>query len=1146
MPALRECRNGGIVGPSSVTRTRRALIVTLAAAVALLTAALPASASAEKAAAGRGSSALWHLLPEKPSSEGRKVDIPATRYRPFTLDRAAMKSRLSVASADRALTALVLSLPAPDGGYDRFAVKESPVVAPALAARFPFVKTYVGQGIDDPEATARLDMGRTGFHAQVLSPTGNWYIDPIFRLDQSAYASYFKEHLPNTHGAFVEPGHHAHAEGDATDVAQRVVGTQLRTYRLALAADGEYSTFHGGTVPLVHNALVTAVNRVTGIYERDLAIRLQLVANNDSLIYLNASTDPYTNNNPGQLLTQNQANIDSVIGNSNYDIGHVFTTGGGGLAGLAVVGRTGQKARAETGLSNPIGDPFWVDYVSHEMGHQFGANHSFSSTRGSCSGNGNSSTAMEPGSGATIMSYAGICGNDNLQALGDDYFHAVSFDEIVAYTTTPGSPGNLGATPSGNTAPTISVVGGPFTIPARTPFLLTAAGNDVDGDSLTYTWEQYDAGVLQLLDNVNKASGPLFRSFDPVASPSRTFPRMSSILANTTNATTGTCPPLPGAIDCWSEFLPTVGRQVKFRASVRDNHAGTGGVNSADTTVTVAATQPFLVTAPNTAVTLPAGAPQTVTWNVSGTDVAPINTASVNILLSTDGGATFPVSLVSGTPNDGTQAVTLPAIATSQARVKIEAVGNIFFDVSDANFTITTGNAPPVANADSTSTPVNTAATVDVLANDTDSDGTIDPTSVAVTGGPQHGATSVHPATGVVTYTPAAGFEGSDSFTYTVEDDDGATSNAATVSIAVGSGGPVDVFPSSFTVLVGSLAGGTVASLGSDDNAYLVVNAAKTTPKTATWYGGFTGVDNATTTLQSTYIGKSSITCTQVISIWRWTDSTWVDLDTRSVGTTEVTVTGIGPSGSLEPFVSGTSGLGDVRVRVSCSNAGASAFVLSGDLLKITVGGAGTPMHTLSVSTSGTGTHGLVESSRHQLRIRLLRVLRARDRRDVVCVSGSLLDVRRLVRSMFGGRSLSGHHERGGIRRGRLQHDGRRDRRLPLLVHGARGFARRWDGGEPGQRRQRLPRRELHEDHAEDGHLVRGVHRREQLDDHAERHVHRQVLDHLHAGDLDLALDRLHVGRPGHALGGDHRGHGRRDRTVRLPGALRERCEWVG
>jgi hypothetical protein len=873
-----------------------------------------------------------------------------------------MKSRLLEAPSQKAASVLVVALPAPDGGFDCFAVQESPVVAPALAVKFPFVKTYAGQGIDDPAATARLDLGLTGFHAQVLAPSGDWYIDPYFRLDQGVYVSYFERHLPNTHGRFIE-GPTGDERAAAPQAAQRVVGTQLRTYRLALAADGEYSQFHGGTVPLVHNALVTAVNRVTGIYERDLAIRLQLVANNDSLIYLNAGTDPYTNNNPSLLLSQNQSNVDSVIGNANYDIGHVFTTGGGGLAGLAVVGRTGQKAKGETGLASPVGDPFYVDYVSHEMGHQFGANHSFSGTRGSCAGNGNSSTAMEPGSGATIMAYAGICGNDNLQALGDDYFHAVSFDEIVAYTTTPGSPGNLGAAPSGNTAPVVSVVGGPFTIPARTPFRLIAAGSDADGDSLTYTWEQYDGGVLQPLDSLKgKASGALFRSFDPTSSPTRTFPRLNSILANTTNANTGTCPALPGAIDCWSEFLPTVGRQMKFRVSVRDNHAGAGGVNTADTTVTVAATAPFRVTAPDTAVSLPGSSTQTVTWNVSGTDTAPVNAANVNILLSTDGGLTFPQALASNTPNDGNQAVTLPEVATTQARVKVEAAGNVFFDVSDADFTITSGNAAPVANDDAASTPVDTAVAIDVLANDSDADGTLDPTSVVVTSGPQHGTTSVHPATGVITYTPDAGYEGPDAFDYTVDDDDQGTSAPATVSITVGSGTPVEVFPSSFTVQAGQLAGGTAASLAADDDAYLVVSTGKTTPRTATWYGTFTGVDNGTTSLLATYRGKSSVTCTQVISAWRWTDSTWVDLDTRQVGTTEVGIPDLSPAGSLADFVSGTSGPGDVRVRVSCSNTGSDLFSLSGDLLKLVVTGAGGPTHTLSITTAGTGT-GAVTSS---------------------------------------------------------------------------------------------------------------------------------------------------------------------------------------
>jgi hypothetical protein len=719
--------------------------------------------------------------------------------------------------------------------------------------------------------------------------------------------------------------------------AQRVVGTELRTYRLALAADGEYSQFHGGTVPLVHNALVVAVNRVTGVYERELSIRLQLVANNDGLIFLNPATDPYNNSNPSQLLTQNQTTIDGVIGNANYDIGHVFSTGGGGLAGLAVVGRTGQKARGETGLGNPIGDAFYIDYVAHEMGHQFGGNHSFNGTQGSCAGNANASTAMEPGSGTTIMAYAGICGADDLQLHSDDYFHAISFDEIAAYTTTPGSPGNLGAAPSGNAAPTVSVNGGPFTIPIRTPFALSATGADANGDALSYAWEQYDGGALRTLNAASKPTGVLFRSFAPVTTPTRVFPSMGSVLANSTNANSGTCPALPGGLDCWAEFLPAVGRTMNFRVTVRDNHAGSGGVNSANVVVTAAGSAPFLVTSPNMPVSLPGGSSQAIAWNVAATNAAPIGTTNVDIMLSTDGGATFPTTLVANTPNDGSQSVSLPSLSTTQARIKIAAVGNIFFDVSDANFTIagSGGNVPPVANHDAAATSVNTPVQIGVMANDTDSDGTIDPTSVAVATAPAHGAAAVNPTTGVITYTPAASFAGPDAFTYTVEDDDGATSNIATVSITVTGGGGSTFFPSTVSAVTGSIASGSASSLAADDDAYLVVNSTtgKGT-KVAAWYGSFTGVDNASTSLAATYKGKASLTCSHTVAIWRWTDSTWVQLDARSVGTTEVQVADLTPPGSLADFVSGATGTGEVRIRISCSTA--AVFAASGDLLKIT------------------------------------------------------------------------------------------------------------------------------------------------------------------------------------------------------------------
>ena len=267
-------------------------------------------------------------------------------------------------------------------------------------------------------------------------------------------------------------------------------GTELRTYRLANAATGEYTAFHGGTVPLGQAAIVTAVNRVTGIYEVELAVRMILVANNSSLVYTNSGTDPYTNSDASALLSENQGNIDAIIGDANYDVGHVFSTGGGGLAGLGVVGISGQKARGETGSGSPVNDSFYVDYVAHELGHQFGGNHTFNQP----DGNRNAGTAMEPGSGSTIQAYAGLFGPDDLQPNSDPYFHSISFDEMFGYVST--GAGNAAAviTATGNNVPTVNA-GNDYTIPAGTPFALSAYGDDADvGDVLTYNWEQRDLG----------------------------------------------------------------------------------------------------------------------------------------------------------------------------------------------------------------------------------------------------------------------------------------------------------------------------------------------------------------------------------------------------------------------------------------------------------------------------------------------------------------------------------------------------------------------------------------------------------------------------------------------------------------------------
>ena len=616
-----------------------------------------------------------------------EIPLPA-RFRALEVDVKELERLLDRAPAERSAAAaaapLVLALPYPDGTDRLFRVEESPILEPELAARFPEIRTFVAQGIDDPTATARLSLTALGFHAMVLSTSGTVFIDPYRRGSAGYVLSYFKKEARKPAGADFEC--HVKEEGAEEETAFEAgldspvtavsVGTQLRTYRLAVAATGEYSAAvcapNPAAVACALNAMAVSVNRVTGVYEREVAIRMVMVANNNLVVYTNGATDPYSNGNGSTMLGQNQSNLNSVIGSTNYDIGHVFSTGGGGVAQLGVP-CTSSKARGVTGQPNPVGDPFDIDYVAHEMGHQFGGSHTFNGTTGKCAGNRSGSFAYEPGSGTTIMAYAGICGDEDLQPHSDDTFHSRSFDQIVAFST--GATGSSCAviTSTGNAAPTVSA-GAAFTIPKQTPFTLTGSATDPDGNALTYLWEEVDLGSASPPNNDVSAVRPIFRSFVPLAVPSRTFPRLADILGNT---------------ETLGESMPTRSRTMTFRLTARDNRAGGAGVNYAATTVTVnAAAGPFAVTQPNTALTWAAGSGQTVTWNVAGTNAAPVACANVAIDLSTDGGNTFPTSLAVATPNDGSETVTLPGTLTTVARVRVSCVGNVFFDISNTDFTL--------------------------------------------------------------------------------------------------------------------------------------------------------------------------------------------------------------------------------------------------------------------------------------------------------------------------------------------------------------------------------------------------------------------------------------------------------------------------
>jgi len=657
----------------------------------------------------RSNDDIWQVTEEPSLASRTEREITPQAYLTLRLNKDALQHVLRQAPMEftdaARYTKVVMTLPLPDGTTATFRIEESPIMAPELAVKFPEIKTYRGQGIDDPTATLRFDVTPMGFHAQVLSAQETVYVDPYAKGDTENYISYFKRNFRKDSSYECLVGATEKVAGVSIAEAQLAGsltvppnGTTLRTYRLALGATGEYTIAAGGTVPLAMARMTTSMNRVNGIFERELAVRMTLVANNDVLIYTDPSTDGYTNSDGFLMLGQHQIKADTLIGTANYDMGHVFSTGGGGTARIRSTCNVTFKGQGVTGLASPVGDPFDVDFVVHEMGHQHGGLHTFNTTSGICSGFARTTiSAFEPGSGSTPMSYVGTCAPNNLQRNANDYFHVRSLEEIVAYMTGAGNCAAQSAT--GNTPPTVNA-GANFTIPRNTPFALTASASDVNGDAITYAWEEYDLGPLAPPEgDADGMARPIFRTYLPTVNPTRTFPSLQYIL-NNANVPPATYDCGQPALCITGESLPNITRTMNFQVTARDNRAGGGGIVSATMLVSVnAGAGPFVVTQPNTAVSWTGFTQQIVLWDVAGTTAAPVSAATVNILLSTDGGNTFPTVLAAGTANDGTEAITVPNLPTTTARIKVEAVGNIFFDISGANFSIAAGVTPDVSIA---------------------------------------------------------------------------------------------------------------------------------------------------------------------------------------------------------------------------------------------------------------------------------------------------------------------------------------------------------------------------------------------------------------------------------------------------------------
>ena len=567
----------------------------------------------------------------------------------------------------------IVYFPNENGALMAYKVEESQLFSKQLAEKYPSIKSYKGVGITNRNERIRFSVSPKGIQSMITAPDKNGALFMQKGKGETYLLYKGGDHTSKDNG-FICRTTAKIMELQPSLTARLVDDQTLRKFRIAIAASGEYTTYHGGTKADALAAINATLTRVNGVFERDLGVTLELIANTDEVIYLDPGTDPFT----GSLSSQAQNTFTTVIGETNYDIGHLFNQKDNTLDGnsgfIGAVCRDNRKGSGYTTFSDPEGDTFDIDLVAHEIGHQFGANHSFSHlSEGTL-------VQVEPASGTTIMGYAGITGVNNVQSNSDDYFHYISIVQIRDYLQTISCGEVVGLT---NTPPAL-VPGEDYIIPKGTAFVLTGNASDADvADVISYTWEQIDNGVVtKATFGPTNPSGAMFRSLPPTVSPQRYFPRLDRVLTGDLTQTN------PSLGEAW-ETVANAERNLNFSLTVRDNALNGGQLVSDEVSVSVInGAGPFRVSSQGITTSLVAGQVQNITWDVADTNLAPISAATVDIFLSIDGGLTFPIVLHENAPNNGSHSVVVPGVSTTEARIMVKASDNIFFAVNAADFNI--------------------------------------------------------------------------------------------------------------------------------------------------------------------------------------------------------------------------------------------------------------------------------------------------------------------------------------------------------------------------------------------------------------------------------------------------------------------------